>query len=161
MDPAIEVVEDVLRPGGTGAAKQVGARGGERKSASLEQRASDRVSWNTDADGRQARRDLEGHGFAARQDQSERPGPEALREALGEWAELGDCAGASGIQDMHDERVVGGPTLRREDATDGQVVEGAGAEAVHGLGREGHQAALVQDGRSDVQTGLVGRQTEG
>ena len=53
-------------------------------------------------------------------------------------AQLGELVGAA---DVHDERVIDRPALDGEDPGDRDGVVGVGAEAVHRLGRDRHQAA--------------------
>ena len=49
--------------------------------------------------------------------------------------------------DVHDQRVTGRAVLDLEDAGDGVVVLGVGAEPVHGLGRDRHQPAGARAAR--------------
>ncbi len=75
----------------------------------------------------------------------ERPG--VCREV---FRQKGDVIEAG---DVDDERVVGGPVLGREDMRDGVGVEGVGAEAVDGLGGEGHEVACPEVGGGFLRRG--------
>jgi hypothetical protein len=48
------------------------------------------------------------------------------------------------VGDVHDERMIGGPALQREDARDRERIGRVGAQAVDGLRRERHHVARSQ-----------------
>src|SRR5207248_314558 len=76
--------------------------------------------------------------------QGERAGP-ALGEPLGLWRPPADVA-ARGLRvvQVDDQRVGRRPALGGEDAANGELVVGVGAEAVDGLGGKGDQASASQ-----------------
>ena len=82
VDPAVEVGQDVLGPGRREAVRPVGARGGERLAASLDQAAGDRSRGAPHADGRFPAVTMSGISAGSVQDERQRPGPEPVRQAF-------------------------------------------------------------------------------
>lgn len=64
------------------------------------------------------------------------------------------------VADVHDQRVIGRPPLRGEDAGDRRGVGGVGPEAEHRLGREGHQVPRGE-GAGGVANGVAERGVAG
>ena len=60
---------------------------------------------------------------------------------------------------VHDQGMASGSPLGGEDLADGAGRAGIGAEAVHGLGREGHQLAPVEGGGGPID--VVGSEENG
>ncbi len=82
------------------------------------------------------------------------PGQKA---SIRRWAKAGTSAAkrptAAPSAHMHDQRVVARPALGGEDAGHGGIVVGSRAQAVHRLGRKGHQLAGLQGGHGLLQRG--------
>ncbi len=151
VDGAAELSHHVLGPGS--------ARGPD-------QRARRRVAGDAHADRLEARGHEVGHRGLPRQDEGERPGPEALGERrdarirrprrVRETSHPDHVLGAGHVDDERVERRAG---LHREHAGDGPGVERIGPQAVDGLGGEGDQASRAEEaGRLLDGVGIVRRQ---
>jgi hypothetical protein len=93
----------------------------------------------------------------ARHDDRERPGPERGHQAHGHGRNLrGEGARAVGVGHVHDERMVGGDGLGREDLRHRGVVVGTRAQAVHGLGGKRDQLAGGERGGCASDDGGIG-----
>ena len=86
-----------------------------------QKRARDRVRRHAQPDAVLAAGDGIVHVRRARQDQRQRPGPESRRRAATRprGTARAHCAESRGSCTMHDDRMVGGPSFRRENARDG------------------------------------------
>jgi hypothetical protein len=82
------------------------------------------------------------HLGATRHDHRQRPGPEGLHEpARHRGPLLGEGLCCRLVEHVHDERMLAGATLGREDTGDCRVVVGARGEPVDRLGRHRDEAA--------------------
>ena len=108
-------------------------------------RATGWSGTRTATDGRPAVT-MSGNPVGLGQHDRERPGPEALDERRGGGRHGAATRGQPvGRVDVDDQRVEGRPRLDGEDARHGDGVGRVGAEAVHGLGREGDDLAAADD----------------
>ena len=77
-------------------------------------------------------------------------------DGMAETVQLG------GRRDVENQRVVLGPPLGLKNLSDGGGVETVAAQAVDGLGGQGDQPAVLQDGGRDTHGfGAAGSQTQG
>ena len=148
VDASLQVRQDVGRARRAGPRETVGAGGHQRATGRPNQGPRDRV-----------RRQAQGHRVALRRDkvrqrrmpfehEGQRARPEALRQLQRRVRYIdGQSLQLRQVGDVHDERVAGRALLGPVEAPDGVGVHGVGAEAVNRLGREGHQAALLQGAR--------------
>jgi hypothetical protein len=112
----------------------------------MDQLPCHRMRGQAHRDGRSTRRHNIGQLRPPRQDQRQRPRPEPLRQSRRHLGPLrGDTQHVRCLGDVDDERIVGWPPLRRENACHGSGVEGIGAQTVDRLGRERDQPAGAQD----------------
>ena len=113
--------------------------------------AGNRVRRNPDGERIEARRDKLADAMPRarplRQDQRQRPRPERLRQRRRLIVELNEIARGAEAVHMRDQRIEARPALGLENARHRLAVGGIGAQAVHRLGRERHQAAGTQDAR--------------
>jgi hypothetical protein len=101
----------------------------------------------------------DGAGGRHRHHQREGAGPEGLGKTPGRLVEDAlDPGGLEAVQ-VGDQRVEARALLGGVNAGDGLRIRGIGPEAVDGLRREGHEAAVAQDLRHAGKTGIIGRQT--
>ena len=143
---AAEELRDVGGRGGAHVAEGVRARRGHRGAGRRDERVGRGVRRDPDADGVEAGGHEVGHLRAAGDDQRERAGPEARGEgAHARVVGRRDPSQVSSAREVHDERVERRAGLHLEDAGHRPRVEGVGAEAVDGLGGEGHEPAPAQD----------------
>ena len=92
------------------------------------------------------------HMRGTRQDQGQRPWPESLYQGARLRRNLAGPVGEIGLgRHVHNHRMIGGPALGGVDARNGLGVFSIAAQAIHGLGRKGHQAALGQPPGGGVQ----------
>ena len=96
-----------------------------------------------------------GRGFRrlwqARQDHRERAGPERVNQLLRKHRHfLGVAGDAGGIGHVHDQWVVGGATLGRENFRDGCVIVRVCGQAVDGFSGQAEQFAALQCRRSGL-----------
>ncbi len=123
-------------------AEGVGGRGGDAATRTGQQLLRHRVGRRAQPDGVPAAGDGVEHPRGARQQQGERSRPARGGEQFGRGRNLGGPrAELVGTPDVHDEGVTDRPALHGEDPGDRGDVVGVGAEAVHRLGRDRHQAA--------------------
>src|SRR5262249_51186346 len=81
----------------------------------------------------------------ALEDESERSGPEALRQrarGFGHVARPGERA--LGAVEMHDHRMIARPALHRIKTRHRLCIRSVGAEAVNGFGRKCNEAAVLE-----------------
>ena len=118
-----------------------------------EQRECDRLIGYAHADGVAAAGDAVEDPRRASHHERERAGPQRLAEpAGGDGDARRPVVELSGRADVDDHRVLSGPTLDRVQPRERAGVVGVGAQPVHGLGREGHQASAPErlGGAGDV-----------
>ena len=133
---------------GAHVAEGVRARRGHGRAGRRDERVGRGVRRDPDADGVEAGGHEVGHLRAAGEHEGERAGPEARGEgAHARVVGRRDPAEVGRVREVHDERVERRAGLHLEDAGHRPRVEGVGAEAVDGLGGEGHEPAPAQDAR--------------
>ena len=134
-------------------AERVRAGGGDRRPGGPDQRERRGVAGDAHADRVETGGHEVGHRGLPRQDESERPRPEALGERrdarVRRWSGWGaqtshprHLAGAGHVDDQRVERR---SHLDREDASDRPGVERVRPQAVDGLGGEGDEAAASEE----------------
>ena len=100
---------------------------------------------NADGDGIQPGADQQGDAVVqSRQHHGQGPRPEGFGQGFGRRVEADGGARLSQVPDVDDQRVEPGPVLSLEDAGDGFVVCGVGAEAIDGFGGKGDKPALAE-----------------
>ena len=123
-------------------AEGIRRRGGDAPTCTGQQLLRHRVGGRAQADGVPAAGHGVEHPRGARQQHGERSWPARGGEQFGRRRNLGGPRiELVGAPDVHDEGVTDRPALHGEDPGDRGVVVGVGAEAVHRLGRDCHQAA--------------------
>ena len=90
-------------------------------------------------------------GGPSRQDERQRAWPEGGGETLGARRGRNILEGAPGLRIMGDQRVEARPILGRIDGGDGSLRARIRPEAVDGLGREGHDPPVPQQGGGRCQ----------
>ena len=122
----------------------------KRHAAGAQKLPRDQVLRHTNADGLQPRRRHGRDPFVLGQDQRQRPREESLDQFRGglrystrELFELNE------IEDVRDQRVVGGTLFRDEYFIDGFFVEDVRAQTINGLGRERDNFAALDEARGD------------
>ena len=141
----------MARAGGADAAGKVRAGGRDGHAGRGDELAGNRVRRNPDGERIEARRDKLADAMPrARpplQDQRQRPRPERLRQRRRLVGELDKIERGAEAIHMRDQRIEARPALGLENARHRLAVGGIGAQAVHRLGRERHEAAGTQDAR--------------
>ena len=136
----------VRRSGGRGAAAGIGRGGGDGAAHCGEEFARRRAAGQAQTHAIQPRADDIRDAVALFQYQRDRPGPVGLDELFCQRRETGILFYLRFIADVHDQRVIGRAALGGEDARHRRRIARIGAEAVHGLGREGDQPPVADDG---------------
>ena len=133
--------------GGAGAAGAVGGRGDDRAAEGGDDGAGAGVAGHPDGDAVQtgAGQVADPVTVADRCHDGQGPGPEGLGQGSCPRVEHGDGLGLNGIGDMGDQGVEARAALGLEDGGHRDGVSGVGGEAIDGLGREDHEAAVGQD----------------
>jgi hypothetical protein len=137
-----EFVAHVTGAGGAWPAEPVCGRGRHGATECVQQRERQRMVGHAHGHGVAAAGDGIRHGCGARHHQGERPRPECIGQRLSAGSDLRDqWRQIVSRRDVADERMVGGASLCRENATDGDWVERIPTEAVDGLGGKCHEPA--------------------
>ena len=89
------------------------------------------------------------------------PGQKRSARARASGGKLGEALGGGPVGDVDDERVEGRAALGGEDAGDRGVAPGVGAEAVDGLGREGHELAGAEERGGGAEAARAVRERDG
>ena len=146
VDPAVEVGQDVLGVGRADPARPIGRGCGDRSA----DRARSRCARGWDGTRRptlsrpaRARSQIVQPG-AAGTTRVSGPGQNAAASSSAASSNKPCRGAASTNRDMRDQRVEARAVLGGVDAGDGLGAGRIGAEAVDGLGREGHQAATAR-----------------
>ncbi len=151
---AFHMLGDMARRGRADAPRWIGAGRRHRAAGRLEQFESDRMIGDAHRQTVEPGRGQQRHRavLAARQHQSQRAGPNGVREALGAFVEIDQAGGLLDGRHMDDQRVEARPALGGEDRGHRPVVGGIAAQPIDGLGGEGDQPAGAQQlgARGDV-----------
>ena len=134
--------------------RAIRARRTHRTVHRVQQRPRDRMHRRAHRDRGKPRHRLVRHHVAARQDQRERTRPERGGQPIAATVPLGhQHLRVDGVDDMRDQRIVGGPPLQLVHRTQRTRRQRAGPEAVHGLRwKRGHAAfANARRGLADAR----------
>jgi hypothetical protein len=130
------------------APEAVGRGRGEAAAEGAQQFQRERMRRAAQADAVLAAGTTARHAAAARQDQRQRPGQKACASALRRRRHVAaEIRAVAGAGDVHDQRMVRGPALEREDLRDAAGIAGIGGEAVDGFGRHADHLAAAQRAR--------------
>ena len=134
----------MLRRGRADAAKAVGAGAGQAGAAGLQQGQRHRVRGAAQADRVLPAGRSGCHAGAARQNQSQRAGPEGRNQSRSKGRHVAGVVGhLRGAGHVHDQRVVRRPALGGKDQRHGGIVGCICAQAVNRLGRKSDQFAAA------------------
>ena len=142
----------MLCAGGTYLAGTISARGRDRSgkvSKKITRRLGGRHAYGKAGEARRAEQRY-ARFRPSRQYQCERPWPECLCQDLRSCVEVDVGKKGFCIRVVANERIETGAALGREDSSNSRIVGRIGSQAIDGLGGEGYETAIAQDGNRFV-----------